>query len=182
MMVRPGPIACAVLSALLSSLAACDRNPKPPPPGADLGPAPAPYKAQKPVVTVLNADQLVIEGKHVRLAGVYAPQPVPDAHCWAEAAAAKLATRQVAGMVEHAASVTYTATGGVDDYERALAKVQIDGADLGEVLVKEGLAARPTKPIARGAFEWCGSISRNEAGAPDVFSMMEMTPGRAPGR
>jgi endonuclease YncB( thermonuclease family) len=154
-----------------SLLAGCGRKPEPP------TAAQAP-PSLKPAVTVLNADVLVIQGKHYRLANGYAPQPVPDARCWAEAIAARQATRVVADMVAHAGSVTATPTGDEDEYARAYAIIHIDGADLGQVLFRDGLAAQPPK----GRFEWCDPISRNEAGAPNVFSMMELAPGRAPGR
>jgi endonuclease YncB( thermonuclease family) len=157
-------LACAALA-----LQACFRKPEPPPESQ----APALIKAK---VTVLNADVLVIDGKHYALANGFAPQPVPDARCWAEATAAKQATRTVAAMVERAGSVEATPTGAKDSYNRDLATIRLDGADLGDVLFKEGLAARPTK----GRFEWCDPISRRGEGAPDVFSMMEMTPGPAP--
>jgi len=127
---------------------------------------------------VLNADVLVIEGKHYRLANGFAPQPVPDARCWAEGVAAKQAARVVAAMVDQAAQVQAIPTGGVDEYNRTLATIRVDGADLGQVLFEQGLAARP----AKGRFEWCNPVSRNDPGAPEVFSMMELSPGRAPGQ
>jgi endonuclease YncB( thermonuclease family) len=157
--------------ALALSLLGCERRSAPPLPIEASA-------AVRPKVTVLNADILVIEGKHYRLANAFAPEPVPDARCWAEALAAKQATRVVAGLVDQAASVQASPTGGVDDYNRTLATIHVDGADLGDVLFKQGLAARPGK----GRFEWCNPISRNDPGAPEVFSMMELSPGRAPGQ
>ncbi|HET9160611.1 MAG TPA: hypothetical protein VFN88_08365, partial [Caulobacteraceae bacterium] len=158
--------------AVLAMLAACGRKSEPPP-------AQSAAPTLKPAVTVLNADVLVIQGKHYRLANGYAPQPVPDARCWAEAVAARQATRVVADMVSRAGAVTAQSTGGEDEYARIFAKISIDGTDLGDVLFKDGLAARP--PGGR-RFEWCDPISRNGSGAPDVFSMMELAPGRAPSR
>jgi hypothetical protein len=150
----------------------CDRKPAPAPPGE------APAAVIRPHVVVLAADILVIDGKHVKLSNAFGPEPVPDARCWAEAVAAKQAVRTVAAMVDRAASVRIQPTGGVDDFNRTLAKVEIDGADLGEALFQEGLAARP----AGKRFEWCNPISRNEEGAPNVLTMMELAPGPAPGQ
>lgn len=128
-------------------------------------------------VTVLNSDILVIDGKHVRLSNASTPQPIPDAHCWAEALAAKQATRTVKALVDRAITVQIEPTGKVDKFERTIARVLIDGADLGQLLYDEGLAAKGKSD----RFEWCDPISRNETGAPSVFSMMEMTPGRPAG-
>ena len=161
-----------LISIAVLSFASCERKPAPPPVGEA---STAPVKAH---VTVLAADILVIDGKHVRLSSAFGPEPVPDARCWAEALAAKQATRTVAAMVDRAASVQAHPTGAVDDYNRALATVTIDGADLGQTLFDEGLAARPAGP----RFEWCNPISRNELGAPPLLKMMELAPGPAPGQ
>ena len=162
--------AALILLAALA-LAGCGRKSEKPP----IGEAPA---AIRPHVVVLAADILVIDDKHYKLSNAFAPEPVPDARCWAEALAAKQATRTVAAMVGRAASVQAHPTGGVDEYDRTLAKVDIDGADLGQTLFEQGLAARPEK----GRFEWCSPISRGDPGAPDVMTMMELAPGPAPGQ
>lgn len=139
--------------------------------------APAAEATPRQHITVLNSDILVIDGKHYRVSNISAPQPIPDAKCWAEALAAKQATRSVKAMVDRALSVTIEPTGGVDKYERTLARILLDGADLGQLLYDEGLAARGKKE----RFGWCEPVSRNETGAPSVFSLMELTPGRAAG-
>jgi hypothetical protein len=160
----------AILAALAAlSLQACGKKPPPQP----LAEAPT---AVKPKVTVLNADVLVIGGEHYRLANAYAPQQVPDAHCWGEATAAKQATRVVAAMVERAARVEADPTGAKDDYNRHLATIRLDGADLGDLLFKDGLAAHPPT----GRFEWCQPVSRDAAGSPNVLSMTEVAPGLTP--
>jgi hypothetical protein len=161
----------AAAVALALSLLGCAKKPEPPPTSE------APL-AVKPKVTVLNADVLVIEGKHYRLAGGFAPQPVPDARCWGEALAAKLATRTVAALAGQASRVEAVPTGAKDEYNRDVATIRLDGADLTQLLAKEGLVANPSK----GRFEWCDPVSRGAQGAPDVFTMMEVTPGRAPER
>jgi endonuclease YncB( thermonuclease family) len=162
-------VALMLLAAL--ALAGCGRKSEKPP----VGEAPA---AIRPNVVVLAADTLVIDGKHYKLSNAFAPEPVPDARCWAEALAAKQATRTAAAMVAHAASIQAHPTGGVDEYARVLAKIDIDGADLGQTLFEQGLAARP----AKGRFEWCNPISRGDPGAPNVMTMMELAPGPAPGQ
>jgi outer membrane murein-binding lipoprotein Lpp len=160
------PLAAIPLATLL--LSGCGKRPEP-----AVAQAPVAIKAK---VEVLNTDVLVIDGRHYALANVYAPQPVPDARCWAEALAAREATRAVTAMVARAATIEAIPTGAKDDYNRELASVRIDGADLGELLFKDGLAAK----VSKGRFEWCDPISRSREGAPDVFSMMNAAPAAPP--
>ena len=154
----------------LAALAGCDR-PKP----APVADVPA---AVRPHVVVLAADILVVDGKHVKLSNAFGPEPVPDARCWAEALAAKQAIRTVSAMMDRAATVQVHPTGKVDEFNRELAKVDVDGADLGELLYAQGLAARSTGR----RFEWCDPVSRGDANAPNILTMMELTPGPAPGQ
>jgi endonuclease YncB( thermonuclease family) len=159
------------LSSLLGALsltvplAACQKTPDPPasiaaPPG--LGDR----------VRVLSADALVIDGRHVRLANAYAPQGVPDARCWAEAAAAKQVTDWVRGKVRDARTVAIETPDGFDEFHRELAVVRLDGEDLGQALYEAGLAGRRTD-AAYGRFSWCEPISGKAAGAPVVGSLLD---------
>ena len=156
----------AVLALSLATVvAACHKTPDPPasviqPPG--LGDR----------VRVLSADAFVIDGRHVRLANAYAPQGVPDARCWAEASAAKLANDWVRGKVHEARAVTVEATGGVDEYHRDLAHVSLDGVDLGQALFEAGLAGRRTD-APNGRFSWCEPISGRATGAPVVGTLLD---------
>ena len=144
---------------------ACQKTPDPPstldvPPG--LGDR----------VRVLSADALVIDGKHVRLANAYAPQGIPDARCWAEAAAAKQATLWVRERMREARDVTIQPTGGFDEFHRELAVVQLDGVDLGQLMFESGLASR--RSTGRdNRFPWCEPISAKAADAPVVGSLLD---------
>ncbi|MBO9558426.1 MAG: nuclease [Caulobacter sp.] len=151
--------------ALAVLTAACQKTPDPPssislPPG--LGDR----------VRVLSADALVIDGKHVRLANAYAPQGIPDARCWAEAAAAKQATLWVRGHMRDARDVTVQPTGGFDEFHRELAVVQVDGVDLGQLMFENGLASR--RSTGRdNRFPWCEPISAKAPDAPIVGSLLD---------
>ncbi|EJL21428.1 micrococcal nuclease-like nuclease [Caulobacter sp. AP07] len=150
---------------LTAPLAACQKTPDPPasisaPPG--LGDR----------VRVLSADALVIDGRHVRLANAYAPQGVPDARCWAEAAAAKQVTDWVRAKVRDARIVAIETPDGFDEFHRELAVVRLDGEDLGQALYEAGLAGRRTD-AAYGRFSWCEPISGKAAGAPAVGSLLD---------
>jgi len=154
-----------IVLALAVLTAACQKTPDPPssidvPPG--LGDR----------VRVLSADAMVIDGKHVRLANAYAPQGVPDARCWAEAAAAKQATQWVRQRMHEARDVTVQPTGGFDEFHRELAVVQLDGVDLGQLMFESGLASR--RSTGRDSrFPWCEPISAKAPDAPVVGSLLD---------
>lgn len=160
---------CLAIGAMFF-VTACGR----PPPARE---APPEVPPPRPTVTVLNADILVVDGLHVRLSNAFAPEQVPDARCWAEALAAKQAKRTVQAMIDRAAAIAVTPSGTTDEFNRTLARVTLDGADLGDLLFEEGLAARPKK----GRFEWCNPLSRKDDGAPRLWSMIELAPGKPPG-
>jgi endonuclease YncB( thermonuclease family) len=152
------------LAAALAA-AGCGRREEPP-----LASGPAPGVQDR--VRVLQGDVLIVDGKNLRLAGAYAPQPIPHALCWAEAAAALRARDQVRSMVSGARSVQVRLTGGHDEYSRPFADIGLDGADVGEALRLAGLAGRPPKPGAR--FDWCAPISQAREGAPPERALMDI--------
>jgi endonuclease YncB( thermonuclease family) len=118
-------------------------------------------------VRVLDADVLIIDGRHVALANAYPPESLLHSRCWAESIAADHATEFVKELVEHARSVNFTPNGATDKYNRALGLVSIDGADLGDTLFEQGLAARVVDP----RFDWCQPISKQADGAPKISAL-----------
>lgn len=149
-------------------LAACaPRDDKEPPPK----PPPGPSIAER--VQVLAADVLVIDGRHVRLADVVTPQPIPDARCWAEALAAKQATLATRELVRDARTLRIEPTGRKDEYGREISHVILDNEDLAHTLHDAGFAAE-TQP---GRFTWCDRISAGGEGAPEVKSLMDFSRG-----
>jgi len=162
----PAPLAVALAAALAFGQAGCRRKPEPPlqaPPGK------GPSVAER--VKVLNADVLIVDGRHVRLADAAAPQPVPDARCWAEALAARLATAAVRARVNDAREIRVVPTGAADEYNRAVAHVFLDNQDLAASLHDDGLVAA----TASRRFGWCAPISEQGRGAPDVKSLMDFS-------
>lgn len=117
--------------------------------------------------TVIGADILVIDGRHLRLSNAFAPETIPDARCWAEAVAARQGVAIVQRLVNNARTVAIQETGGKDEYDRAFALVSLDGLDLGQVLIDNGLAARRTQEH----FNWCDPISRSAPGALTITTL-----------
>jgi len=153
-MVRSRLTVLVVLAALAT--AGCDRTAEKP---LASGPLP-PTVASR--VWVLAGDSLIVDGQHLRLANAYAPQTIPDARCWSEALAAKFATQKVKEWMRSARTIEIEHTGERDNYNRSIARVSLDGLDLGEQLFHEGLAGQPGK----GRFEWCNPLSVTSQGAP----------------
>ncbi len=131
---------------------------------------PGPSVAER--VSVLSADTYVIDGRHVRLANAFTPEPPPQARCWSEALAAKLAARVVQQMMREASSIEIRPTGARDSYNREVAYVTLSGLDLGQTLYDEGLAGQP----GTRRFPWCVPISQRAEGAPTIYSLMELKP------
>lgn len=123
-------------------------------------------------VRVLDSDVLIIDGQHVRLANAYAPESLLHARCWAESLAADHATEYVKELIDHARSYAFRPNGKTDESSRLYGLVTIDGADLGDILYAQGLAARPTDP----RFNWCQPISQKMEGAPKISSLISVGP------
>ena len=86
-----------------------------------------------------------------RVVNIDTPEAGQRARCSGEHNLAARATRQVRALVARAAAIEFRPTGRIDRYGRTIAFVLIDGRDLGEMLIAEGLA-RPW----RGRREpWC---------------------------
>lgn len=112
---------------------------------------------------VMDGDTVHAGGAAYRLAGVDAPEIGTHAACPAEAALGDRAANRVRQLVKGPAAVTATAAGPearpaatvggwpVDRYGRRLAHLSIDGKDLGDTLIGEGLAVRWTGR----KHDWC---------------------------
>lgn len=86
-----------------------------------------------------------------RLENIDTPETGSRARCAAERTLGNRATSAARDLITNAGALEIRATGRIDRYQRAIAFVLIDGRDLGETLIAEGLA-RPW----RGRREpWC---------------------------
>jgi len=157
----------ALAAIALAGLAGCGSKAAEDPPSR---PPAGPSVAER--VRVLNADVLVIDGHDTRLADAVAPQPLPDARCWAEALAAKQATAVVRALVRNAGAIRVAPTGRTDDYNRQIAHVWLDNQDLAATLHDLGLAAENST----GRFGWCEPVSAGgQQGAPDVKAFIDLS-------
>lgn len=90
-------------------------------------------------------------GERYRLENIDTPETGGRARCTAERQLGDRATRQARALITSANSLDVRRTGRVDRYDRIIAFIEIDGRDLGELLIADGLA-RPW----RGRREpWC---------------------------
>lgn len=88
-----------------------------------------------------------------RVVNIDTPETGSRARCSNERNLGARATREVRALVARAAAIEFRPTGRIDRYGRTIAFVLIDGRDLGEMLIAEGLA-RPW----RGRREpWCAA-------------------------
>lgn len=88
-----------------------------------------------------------------RIVNIDTPETGPRARCAAERELGNQARRQARALISAANDVGLRPTGRIDRYGRTIAFVLIDGRDLGETLIADGLA-RPW----RGRREpWCGA-------------------------
>lgn len=153
------PLALPALLTALTLVAACGPKEQP------LAAAPPPSITGH--VRVLDADALVIDGHHIRLANAYAPESLLQTRCWAESLASDHAAEFVRNLVDHARTYEFKLTGQRDDHNREFAFVTIDNADLGDTLYANGLAARVVEP----RFDWCQPISQKAEGSPKISSL-----------
>jgi hypothetical protein len=101
-------------------------------------------------VTVDAGDRLKIDGRQVLLADAQTPQPAPQAACRAESMIAERAAETVRSHLVSARHLeVYSAGPG------SLALVNLDGLDLGQTLISEGLAVSR----AQAPMDWCNGRS-----------------------
>lgn len=100
------------------------------------------------VGAVLLAEPRVVDGDTLhdgrretyRVENLDAPELGRRARCPSEAALAQAARAEVIRLVREADRVEAIETGRRDRYDRNLARIEIDGRDLGETLISQGLA------------------------------------------
>lgn len=92
------------------------------------------------------------DGVRYRLANIDAPETGDNAKCFRERELGEAAKSAAIKLVRTASDVAVRRTWRIDRYGRRVAFVLVDGRDLGELLVRHGLA-RPWRGRRR---RWCG--------------------------
>ncbi|HET9231448.1 MAG TPA: thermonuclease family protein [Vitreimonas sp.] len=110
-------------------------------------------RSEAPRFRIIDGDTLEDLGADItyRIVNIDTPETGPRARCQAERDLGNRATQHARTLISSAGAVELRPTGRIDRYGRAIAFVLIDGRDLGETLIADGLA-RPW----RGRREpWC---------------------------
>lgn len=95
------------------------------------------------VCRAIDGDTIVCDGEHVRILNIDAPELGAGARCATEAALAERARQlAAAALAGSRVEVRPDPRRPRDRYGRTLAWVDVDGRDLGELLVAAGLARR----------------------------------------
>jgi endonuclease YncB( thermonuclease family) len=103
-------------------------------------------------VWVVDGDTLDGDGVRYRFANIDAPETGDNAKCFLERQRGEEAKRAAIKMVRSASIVAVRRTWRTDRFGRRVAFVLVDGADLGDLLVAQGLA-RPWRGMRE---RWCG--------------------------
>lgn len=105
------------------------------------------------ITEVIDGDTFDIHtGERVRAFGYDTPESYRPA-CEDEAELAHTATITAQRLIDHAAVVTIDRVGRLDRYHRTLARIYVDGHDLGDILIQAGLARPYEGGLRQG---WCG--------------------------
>jgi len=134
------------------------------PHGANRGEQRAPGRAPgvaKPGAGIELREPHVVDGDTVidrstrityRLANIDAPETGDRARCNTERRYGEWAKWEAVRFVKGARGVEAVETGKTDIYGRIVAHIRVDGFDLGEILIRRGLA----RPWAGKREDWCG--------------------------
>jgi len=88
---------------------------------------------------IVDGDTVLLSGERIRIANVDAPE-VRLAQCESEARLGRLATDRLRGLLIEGTAVVRRE--GEDRFGRTLARISVNGRDVGDLLVNEGLARR----------------------------------------
>lgn len=102
-----------------------------------------------PVDLVLDGDTVVVKGKALHILGIDAPELGPWANCWAEAALAGPAKKQLELILLHGSWKVLEPRDGGGSSD-AVQLVREGGGNAGESMVVGGFAAETT-----GRWNWC---------------------------
>lgn len=107
---------------------------------------------------VIDGDTIedLATGERIRLANIDTAEIRDGAQCRAEREHGERAMREARLLLSRARTINLRRTGREDSYGRTIAYVLIDGRDLGQTLIAEGLA----RPWLGRREPWCGQGGR----------------------
>jgi len=106
--------------------------------------------AEPGVLRVIDGDTIDLAGERIRIENIDTPETGGRAECPYERTLAERATARARDLFDAAAEITVIRS-GEDRYGRTLARIVLDGADVGETLVAENLAVE----WAGRQHDWC---------------------------
>ncbi|QIK80040.1 thermonuclease family protein [Sphingomonas piscis] len=99
---------------------------------------------------VVDGDTIFLDGQKIRIAGIDAPE-THDYGCDSELALGERAAGRLQQLVNSGAITLTSIDRDEDVYGRKLRNVAVDGRDVGETLIAEGLA----REYGGGRRSWC---------------------------
>lgn len=109
-------------------------------------------------IMAIDGDTYQIAGKRLRLAGWDSPETGNSANCRAEHDLGLKAEAQAKLFVSTARTAILQRL-GEDQYQREVARIWLDGTDIGKMLEVDGLAVKIHKDEVTGKADWCGQTS-----------------------
>ncbi|MGO7323453.1 thermonuclease family protein [Rhizobium ruizarguesonis] len=102
-------------------------------------------------VVILDGDTIIVQGEHIRLEGINAPELKGE--CREEKVRALRARSRLAQLLSEAKIDIERE--GFDRYRRTLAFVAVEGEAVGDVLMREGLARKWVQAYGGQREPWC---------------------------
>lgn len=141
---RHGGFALFLLAAFAAAIVFADR-----PPSAPVA-APVAAPALHKLISVYDGDTIRLGQERIRIVGPDTPELGHRAQCESEAIAAERAKQALIAEIERGNVALHRQ--GTDRYGRTLARVTVDGRDVADTLIAQGLA----RPYGGGRREgWC---------------------------
>lgn len=101
-------------------------------------------------IQVFDGDTFNLNGERIRISNIDTPE-LFSPKCPAEKRLARIARTRLMGLLADGQNVSLEREPKPDRYGRTLAKVSVNGKDIGQTLISEGLAAE----WAGHRFNWC---------------------------
>lgn len=100
---------------------------------------------------VIDGDTVNFRGERIRIENLDAPEIGDRSRCALERKRGYAAKRQAIRLVKQGSKFTIYGRDHVDRFGRTVARLQIDGRDFGELMVRAGVA----RPWRGGPSNWC---------------------------